>query len=60
MTDKADKITRLSDIKIGQCFQHDINGPVYIKCRGGYRLARGGPLHSCASHVVIIPFNLTS
>lgn len=39
--------TPLSKLRAGDLFIFDIDGPVFIKCRGGFRPARGGQLHAC-------------
>lgn len=43
-------------IKHGQSFQLELNGAVWIKCKGGFRPGRGGQLHSCQPHVQVFPF----
>lgn len=43
-------------IKHGQLFQLELNGPVWIKCKGGFRPGRGGQLHACQPHVQVFPF----
>jgi hypothetical protein len=53
---KADGITRLSDLRKGDAFQFNKDGPVWIKSRGGWRLGLGGPLHTCAPHTPVIRY----
>lgn len=32
-------------LKVGQAFTFEPNGAVFIRCRGGFRPGRGGPLY---------------
>jgi hypothetical protein len=38
---------KLSSLKMGDAFTFEINGPVFVKCRGGFRAGCGGQLHAC-------------
>lgn len=33
-------------LRVGDTFQWTETGEVYIRCRGGFRAGRGGPLYS--------------
>jgi hypothetical protein len=46
--------TIFSKLRIGDAFQFEANGPVWVKCRGGFRPGRGGQLHACAPHQAVI------
>lgn len=48
---------RLSKLRIGDAFQFELNGTVFVKCRGGFRHALGGQLHACAPHQIVFKFN---
>lgn len=37
----------LQNIKRGTAFIFKVGGTVYIRCHGGFRAGRGGPLFSC-------------
>ena len=37
----------LSNLKRGQCFRFSVDGPVWVKVRGGFRPGLGGDLHAC-------------
>lgn len=41
-------------LRLGDAFQFDTDGPVWVRSRGGFRSGRGGPLHACATHVPVI------
>lgn len=45
------------ELRAGDTFQLEVNGPVFIKCRGGFRPGTGGQLHSCQPHVAIYPYD---
>ena len=36
--------TTLGNVRQGVAFQFEQGGPVFVRCRGGFRLGRGGPL----------------
>lgn len=46
----------LSKVKIGEAFQFEPEGPVFVKCRGGFRPGNGGQLHACAPQQPVIPY----
>lgn len=46
-----------SALRSGRAFRFESGGPVYVKCRGGFRPGCGGQLHACAPHVSVIPVN---
>jgi hypothetical protein len=39
---------RLSKVKLGEKFSFDQKGPVFVKCRGGYKFLDGHQLHACS------------
>ena len=41
-----DEQMKYATLKVGDTFQLHSDEDVYIRCRGGYRRARGGPLYS--------------
>jgi len=47
----------LNKLKMGDCFIFEIGGPVFIKCRGGFRLGTGGQLHACKPTQAVYPCN---
>ena len=49
-------MTTLNKIKLGSPFQFEIDGAVFIKCRGGFRSAQGGALHACNPNQKIFIF----
>lgn len=51
------KSLTLKNIKVGEAFQTRQNGPVYVKCRGGFRLGCGGELQSCDPKMQVIKYN---
>lgn len=46
--------TTLNKIKVGQAFQFEQDGPVFVKVRCGFRAGCGGKLHACAPHQPVI------
>lgn len=49
--------TTFRKIKCGHSFKFDIDGPVFVKCRGGFRHGLGGQLHACQPRVSVYSFN---
>lgn len=47
----------LKKMKVGQAFQFYGDGVVFIRCRGGYRNGRGGPLRLIDPLWVVIPYD---
>lgn len=48
--------TRLKDLRAGDAFKFDENGPVFVKCTGGYRRQAGDQqLRACSAQQVVIP-----
>lgn len=47
-------------LKVGEAFQLELNGPVFVKARGGFRPGCGGQLHSCQPQVQVIPYDPAS
>lgn len=43
-------------LRMGECFQFDADGAVWVRARGGFRPGRGGQLHACATHVQVIRY----
>lgn len=44
---------RFSQVKMGEKFSFDQNGPVFVKCKGGYKFLDGHQLHACSSHQLV-------
>ena len=52
-------MSELRKIKMGELFFFpDMPSVIWIKCRGGFRLGRGGELHACAPHVPVIRYTM--
>ena len=47
------KQVEFKKLKIGTAFQFETNGPVWVKCRGGFRPGRGGQLHACSPNQLV-------
>jgi hypothetical protein len=37
---------KYKQLKVGQAFQFEPNGAVFVRVRGGFRPGRGGPLYN--------------
>lgn len=52
---------QMRHIRIGEAFTFpDMPSVVWVKCRGGYRLGRGGQLHACSPSVMVIRYGVQS
>ena len=45
-------------LRVGDAFQFDAGGPVWIRARGGFRPGCGGQLHACAPGVEVIRYTM--
>lgn len=48
---------QFGQLKLNDSFQFFFDGPVFIKCRDGYRSGRGGALVKCTPSHPVIRFN---
>jgi hypothetical protein len=45
-------------LKSGSAFQFEVNGAVFVKCRGGFRPGCGGQLHACSPNQLVYPYSI--
>lgn len=57
LVDTHFKTTTFKKLKASRPFQFENNGPVFIKCKDGYRLGCGGAFVACAPDKVVLPYN---
>lgn len=43
-------------LRLGDAFQFETGGPVWVRARGGFRPGRGGQLHACTPHTPVIRY----
>lgn len=48
----------LTKLRLGDAFVFSPEGAVYVRCRGGYRPGRGGPLVKIDPDQTVIRFSL--
>ena len=51
-------VIKFSALKVGDAFSFSTgDAPVYVRCRGGYRLGLGGELYASQSDVKVVKYN---
>ena len=47
----------MKKIKTGRAFQLEVNGPVWVRVRGGVRAGCGGVLHAARPECIVYPYS---
>lgn len=50
--------TTFNKLRSGCAFQFEIDGPVFVRCRGGFRLGCGGQLHACRPSQIVFTYSV--